>query len=75
MTEFDDWLVDAVEAGRTDDLLAYRTVAPYGIHNHPTEDHILPLFAALGASSTGFGKALHRSFTYGILSMTAFAFD
>ena len=71
---FADWMTSAIKEGRTDDLLAYRTLAPEAAHNHPTEEHLLPLYVALGA---GAGKVdhLHQSTTYGILRMDAFAFS
>jgi 4,5-DOPA dioxygenase extradiol len=71
---FADWMVDALETGRTEDLLAYRTRAPQAVRNHPTEEHLLPLFVALGAGGAGATKHLHTSTTHGILRMDAFAF-
>lgn len=71
---FDDWLVAAVEAGRTDDLVDYRRQAPEAARNHPTEEHLLPLFVALGAGGGEAGRTLHRSTSWGIIAMTAFAF-
>lgn len=74
VTSFADWMTSAIREGRTDDLLNYRTRAPEAAHNHPTEEHLLPLYVALGA---GAGKVdhLHQSTTYGILRMDAFAFS
>lgn len=71
---FAEWMVSALKGGRTDHLLNYRQLAPEAAHNHPTEEHLLPLYVALGA---GAGKVehLHRSTTYGILRMDAFAFS
>jgi len=73
---FDDWLVDTVGGGDTEALVDYRRRAPHAARNHPTDEHFLPLFAALGAGGTGGGpgRVLHRSCTYGIIAMTAFAF-
>jgi len=71
---FADWMSDAIDAGRTDDLLAYRTRAPHAARNHPTEEHLLPLFVALGAGADGKPEHLHRSTTHGVLRMDAFAF-
>jgi len=77
---FDDWLVAAVTEGRTDDLVAWRDRAPENARNHPTDDHYLPLLVAAGAAGDGMGhggagRLLHRATTYGIIRMTAFAFD
>lgn len=71
---FADWMSDAIDAGRTDDLIHYRDRAPYAARNHPTEEHLLPLFVALGAGGAGGAEHLHRSTTYGVLRMDAFAF-
>lgn len=70
---FAEWMAAALREGRVDDLLNYRRLAPEAAHNHPTEEHLLPLYVALGA---GAGKVehLHQSTTYGILRMDAFAF-
>jgi len=68
--DFADWAAAALEDGRVDDLLAYRAT-PHGPRNHPTEEHILPLFVAMGA---GGGKArhLHASVTHAVLRMDVF---
>jgi 4,5-DOPA dioxygenase extradiol len=72
---FDDWLADAVEKGDEAALANYRSEAPYAREAHPTDEHFLPLHVAFGAAGEGaHGKALHRSFTSGNLSMAAYAF-
>lgn len=70
---FAEWLDDAVAEGRQGDLLDYRQRAPHAARNHPTDEHLLPLFVAMGAG--GKGRVLHGSYTYGILYMGAYAFD
>jgi 4,5-DOPA dioxygenase extradiol len=72
---FDEWLAAAVTGGRRDDLLAYRSRAPDAMRNHPTEEHLLPLFVAAGAGTTGRGERLHASYTYGAFAMDAYRFD
>ncbi|HKQ96861.1 MAG TPA: class III extradiol ring-cleavage dioxygenase [Candidatus Polarisedimenticolia bacterium] len=74
--DFDDWLVRAIEDGRTEDLLAWEERAPDPRRNHPTHEHFLPLIAALGAgvgSGETRGRRLNAAFTYGVLSMAAFS--
>lgn len=69
---FDNWLTDAVHRHDLAALLNYRQQAPYSAQNHPTDEHLLPLFVALGAGGTG--TQIHQGFTYGAFSMSAFAF-
>ena len=70
---FAEWMTSALKQGRIEDLLAYRRLAPEAAHNHPTEEHLLPLFVVLGAGA-GMARQIHSSTTYGILRMDAFAF-
>ncbi|WNK00618.1 class III extradiol ring-cleavage dioxygenase [Thalassospiraceae bacterium LMO-JJ14] len=73
---FDEWAGWAICEGRTEDLLDYRRLAPEAVRNHPTDEHLLPLFVAMGAGSPGqSGRHLHKSYTYGVLAMDAFAFS
>ena len=75
VTAFADWFDAALKEGRTCDLLAYRRLAPHAQRNHPTEEHLLPLFVALGAAGAGAtAQRLHASSTYGVLRMDAYAF-
>lgn len=70
---FAEWMSAALQEDRIDDLLHYRSRAPHAARNHPTEEHLLPLYVALGAGA-GPARQLHSSTTYGILRMDAFAF-
>jgi 4,5-DOPA dioxygenase extradiol len=75
VTDFADWFDRALVEGRTCDLLAYRRLAPNAQRNHPTEEHLLPLFVALGAAGPkAKAERLHASTTYGVLRMDAYAF-
>lgn len=71
--DFDDWIADAIAADDIDQLLRYRELAPKAVHAHPTEEHLLPLFVALGAG--GPGTPLYRGFSYGTVSMSAYSFQ
>jgi 4,5-DOPA dioxygenase extradiol len=70
---FRAWLLEKIEAGEVEDLLDYRSLAPHAADNHPTEDHILPLFVALGAAGPA-GRRIHASIDREILAMDNFAF-
>lgn len=72
---FSTWMDQAVMEGRQADLLAYRTRAPYAVNQHPTEEHLLPLFVALGAGGPDAKpERLFSGTNYGILRMDAYAF-
>jgi len=76
VSEFAEWLNQNVTEGNIDALLDYQQVAPYAQRNHPSPEHLLPLFVAIGAGGER-PKAIqiHQSYTYGIFSMAAFAFS
>lgn len=76
VTAFAAWLRTAVTTGDTGALLDYRETAPFAAKNHPTEEHFLPLFVALGAGTPGIAsRIIHTSTSYGVLAMDAFTFD
>lgn len=73
---FVDWMHAALQQNRIDDLLAWHDKAPYAEAQHPTDEHLLPLFVALGAGGDGASATrLHASTTYGALRMDAYAFQ
>ena len=72
---FGDWLDARIEAGDTEALVAYRSEAPNGARNHPTDEHLLPLFVAMGAAGAGArGMRIHTSQQYGVLMMDCYRF-
>ncbi|ODP38288.1 dioxygenase [Sphingomonas turrisvirgatae] len=74
VSTFADWMHDRLMAGDTQAVLNAVEVAPHGRRNHPTMDHILPLFTAMGAGGERTER-LHHSYTYGVLAMDAYRFD
>lgn len=70
--EFDEWFAGRAEAGDVDALLDYRARAPHAVEAHPTDEHLLPFYVAMGAG--GKGTRIHASFTHGALSMAAYEF-
>jgi 4,5-DOPA dioxygenase extradiol len=75
--EFDEWLYRKIADGALEELLDYRRLAPHASVAHPTDEHLLPLFVAMGAGSGDFkarGRSLHRGWTWGSLSMAAYGF-
>jgi 4,5-DOPA dioxygenase extradiol len=50
MTDFVGWVRNAIETGNHAALIDYLKQAPHAARNHPTHEHFLPLFVALGAA-------------------------
>jgi 4,5-DOPA dioxygenase extradiol len=72
---FSDWMHAALLENRTDDLLDYRRKAPFAAQQHPTDEHLLPLYVALGAGGDdAHATRLHASTTYSALRMDTYAF-
>ena len=74
VSDFGDWLDEHTSKGAKEDLLNYRSVAPFAKENHPTEEHLLPFFVALGAAKGEPGRRVHSSYTYGVMAMDAYLF-
>ena len=73
--EFSAWIVDRLAEGDIDEVVDYRQKAPHAVRNHPTDEHLLPLFVALGAAGEGaVGERIHASREFGVLAMDAYAF-
>lgn len=76
VVRFADWFGEKLGAGETDALVDYRRQAPFAVKNHPTDEHLVPLYVALGAAGAEWrAEHLHASATYGILRMDVFAFE
>jgi 4,5-DOPA dioxygenase extradiol len=74
--EFESWMRERLEANDIAALLDYRNRAPSARRNHPSEEHLLPLFVTLGAAGAGAqAQLLHSSFEHGVLAMDAYAFN
>ena len=73
VAEFTDWFAARLVTGDTDALLDYRRQAPHAARNNPTEEHLLPVFVAMGAAG-GAAEHIHASTQYGVIRMDAFAF-
>ncbi len=72
---FGEWVHEAVEEGRVEDIANWKERAPYARQNHPSPEHYLPLPFAMGAGGGGKGRRVHTSCEYGVLMMDAYAFD
>ena len=69
---FSRWVEDKISQGDMKALLNYRELAPQAQRAHPTDEHFLPLFFALGAADDGARPHyLSREVMYGMLAMDA----
>jgi 4,5-DOPA dioxygenase extradiol len=76
VSEFEAWMKACLENSDHAALLDYRRAAPFAVQNHPTEEHLLPLFVAMGAAGPeARATQLHASFEHGVLAMDAYAFQ
>jgi 4,5-DOPA dioxygenase extradiol len=73
VTEFSRWIEVRLSAGDLESLFQYRSLAPHASRAHPTEDHFLPLFFALGAAGKeARPNYLSREVMYSMLAMDSF---
>jgi len=74
--DFDDWLGDRIWAGDREALINYRAEAPHAEWAHPTDEHLMPLYVAMGAAGEkAVGRVLHQGIEHGNIGMSAFAFN
>ena len=71
--DFRDWIVEHLEHGDEAALLDYRRQAPHAQRNHPSDEHLLPLFFARAAGERF--SLVHQGFSYGALGMDIYRFD
>ena len=72
---FADWMAEKLTARDDAALLEYRRQAPHAAVNHPSDEHLLPLYVALGAATPDApAERLHASFTLGALAMDSYRF-
>lgn len=76
VSAFQDWMREHLEQGDAPAVLDYRRQAPEAVRAHPTEEHLLPLFVALGAAAAGArARRIDSGVTHGVLAMDAYVFE
>lgn len=75
VSEFGDWMQAMLAQNQQAALLDYRRQAPHAARNHPTEEHLLPLYVAMGAGDSAAAQRLHASYEYGVLAMDVYRFS
>jgi 4,5-DOPA dioxygenase extradiol len=72
---FAEWLHDRLMARDVDALVAWREQAPEAARAHPSDEHFLPLFVALGAAGDGTNvERFVEGFEAGALAMDSYRF-
>jgi len=73
--EFTNWLAENLHAGNIDALLDYREQSPGGAQAHPSDEHLLPLYVALGAGGENAEvHRVHAGIDDYVIAMDAFSF-
>ena len=73
------WVDTQLESNHLENLLNYRKNAPFAEENHPTDEHLLPIFVALGAANGVApekvkARKIHASYAFDFLAMDAWEF-
>ncbi|WP_458373234.1 DODA-type extradiol aromatic ring-opening family dioxygenase [Pseudomonas laurylsulfatiphila] len=69
---FRDWMIEKLAANDEAALHDYRAQAPHAVRNHPSDEHLLPLYFARAAG--GQFSIAHQGFTMGALGMDIYRF-
>ncbi len=72
--QFARWVEQQIITANWGALRQYRALAPHAVRAHPTDEHFVPLFFAIGAASNDAPKYISREISYSILAMDAVAF-
>jgi 4,5-DOPA dioxygenase extradiol len=74
--EFRDWVDQRVQSNQADELVDWDTQAPSALRAHPSPEHFLPLFVALGAAGEHWEtETVFAGFEGAALAMDAYAFS
>jgi 4,5-DOPA dioxygenase extradiol len=75
VSEFRDWFVDALRRRDLPALFDYRRQAPHAARAHPSPEHLLPLYVALGAAdANAIAQPIYRDCQLAALALDALVF-
>lgn len=72
---FQTWISQQMAQRNDAALLDYRHQAPAAVRAHPTDEHLLPLFVALGAGDTRAPQRFNAVVSHQALAMDAYLFE
>ena len=74
--QFSDWVAKHLQSHDIEALLDYRRQAPGAVQAHPREEHLLPLYVALGAGGKGAqARRFHAGIDSYVIAMDAYSFS
>lgn len=74
--EFAKWTAATLRHADMAALMDYRKRAPEAVRAHPTDEHFLPLFFALGAAGEQYAmRVLDGGIAHGVLAMDSYVFS
>jgi 4,5-DOPA dioxygenase extradiol len=74
--QFTAWMAKALESDHPESALDWKTEAPFALENHPSDEHLLPIFFALGAAGEGaHAERIHHSNPMGVLTYDFYRFQ
>lgn len=74
--QFAEWMHRGLVEGDEDSLLRYRELAPHAVRNHPTDEHLMPLFVAMGYAGRGWrGRRLFQGDSHAALAVDSYLLD
>jgi len=72
---FTAWFAEKLAAGDRDAVLDWKNRAPFPVENHPTDEHLMPIFFAYGAAGAGaVGERVHYSKALGFFAYDSYLF-
>jgi len=72
---FTQWFAQKLAANDTEALLDWKRAAPFPADNHPTDEHLMPIFFAYGAAGAGAkAERVHNSVDHGFFANDSYLF-
>ncbi|WP_153147632.1 class III extradiol ring-cleavage dioxygenase [Dechloromonas sp. H13] len=73
--QFSDWMAEHLASHDIEALLDYRRQAPGAVQAHPSDEHLLPLYVALGAGGeSAQARRFHAGIDDYVIAMDAYSF-